>query len=441
MNITSIYEIYTDFGIGYLSYELLYMLYVEVISAIKIHYLSNTIFTGGIGLGIIAYIGKYFKHIYSNIIYKIKNYNTYVFEVNQHSLVYLWIIFWLNKPDVKCNFKKFRLYESSNKNDDNRLLYGLSEGKHSIYYKGYKIRIDIVRRERYDRNWGRGLFDDLIIALNNKDIMDEFINECEQYYNHNVTQINIKSYNNGYWEKIKTINRRSEESFIINPQQKIEIYQDIEKFLNNKERYERLGIPHKRSYLLYGKPGCGKSTFIHICASKYDYNDIYYINLTTDNMDDQKLCDSFSKITKGLLVIEDIDTIFDKRNNVTKSMITFSRFINCMDGLISSNVICFITTNDRTKLDDAMLRCGRIDKQILFTPYTSVETKLMFERFFPSYESDWINDEDLCIQCLPSNLQEFLIVNIDNDLDKIKRNFKLWLEGDGVNKDVNKDDN
>jgi len=56
---------------------------------------------------------------------------------------------------------------------------------------------------------------------------------------------------------------------------KIVIYQimgKIDFFLNNKDWYDRKGIPYNLGIMLYGEPGCGKSMCI-IYINIYKYKD------------------------------------------------------------------------------------------------------------------------------------------------------------------------
>ena len=41
---------------------------------------------------------------------------------------------------------------------------------------------------------------------------------------------------------------------------------DISDFLSNSKWYFERGIPYRRGYLLYGPPGCGKTSFITALA-------------------------------------------------------------------------------------------------------------------------------------------------------------------------------
>lgn len=44
------------------------------------------------------------------------------------------------------------------------------------------------------------------------------------------------------------------------------ILQDVNNFINDPRWYTDRGIPYRRGYLLYGPPGCGKSSFITALA-------------------------------------------------------------------------------------------------------------------------------------------------------------------------------
>jgi ATP-dependent 26S proteasome regulatory subunit len=73
----------------------------------------------------------------------------------------------------------------------------------------------------------------------------------------------------------------------------------------------------------------------------------------------------------GIILIEDIDAIFNGRENVlaktnrTKSLLSFDTLINTIQGVTQNNgIFLIITTNHREKLDPSLIRPGRIDVQI-----------------------------------------------------------------------------
>lgn len=46
------------------------------------------------------------------------------------------------------------------------------------------------------------------------------------------------------------------------------ILSDVKDFIDDPQWYTDRGIPYRRGYLLYGPPGCGKSSFITALAGK-----------------------------------------------------------------------------------------------------------------------------------------------------------------------------
>ena len=53
-----------------------------------------------------------------------------------------------------------------------------------------------------------------------------------------------------------------------------DIVSDVEEFIHNPKWYTQRGIPYRRGYLLYGPPGCGKSSFITALAGHLEYSTI-----------------------------------------------------------------------------------------------------------------------------------------------------------------------
>ena len=68
------------------------------------------------------------------------------------------------------------------------------------------------------------------------------------------------------------------------------------------------------------------------------------------------------------------------------AQLSMTAVLNCLDGLTASEGrILFMTTNSHHRLDSAMLRPGRIDRQIEFKHATQDQIHRIFELFYSDY--------------------------------------------------------
>ena len=162
---------------------------------------------------------------------------------------------------------------------------------------------------------------------------------------------------------------------------------DIQDFIDSEDWYKEMGIPYKRSYLLYGPPGTGKSSFAQALAGEIKFS-ICFVNCS-DKINDFQFNSLLNQAPqKSIILIEDVDSIFSERKNTEKNnTLTFSGFLNAIDGVRSQEGrIIVMTTNYRERLDPALLRPGRVDEmfEINYSSHFQME-KLCF-RFFKDAE-------------------------------------------------------
>ncbi|KAJ3835623.1 mitochondrial chaperone BCS1 [Lentinula raphanica] len=158
------------------------------------------------------------------------------------------------------------------------------------------------------------------------------------------------------------------------------IENDLQSFLSRR-------IPYRRGYLLHGPPGSGKSSYIQALAGSLNYN-LCLLNLSERGLGDDKLTYLLSTVPeRSFVLIEDVDAAFNKRVQTSEdgyqSSVTFSGFLNALDGVASGEErIVFLTTNHVERLDPALIRPGRVD----FTQYvgdaTPTQAQTLFERFY-----------------------------------------------------------
>lgn len=228
-------------------------------------------------------------------------------------------------------------------------------------------------------------------------------------------------------------NKRKMESIFTNNNEHIELYEDIEKFISNRELYKNLNYPYKYCALLYGVPGSGKTSTLLAIASKLNKH-IIYVNLKRESINN--IINSMCECSNDIFVFEDIDAlktdITNNRENGESesgscdfsskiSSISLSELLNITDGLLSTDgIICLFTTNHIEKLDPALIRAGRMNKLVEFTYLNSETANRMIKNYLD------IEIENLKDEIKPAELQE-MILNIKvgkKTIDDLKQKFQ-----------------
>ncbi|KAI0670427.1 BCS1 N terminal-domain-containing protein [Trametes maxima] len=188
------------------------------------------------------------------------------------------------------------------------------------------------------------------------------------------------------------------------------IEEDVTAFLNRRQWYADRGIPYRRGYLLHGPPGSGKSSFIQALAGALNY-DICVLNLSERGLADDKLIHLLSNTPeRAFVLIEDIDAAFNKRVQTSadgyQSSVTFSGFLNALDGVASGEErVIFMTTNHPERLDPALIRPGRVDLSVLINDASPAQARRLFERFYGPGEDGHEHEQEGWEQISPEELK------------------------------------
>ena len=113
-------------------------------------------------------------------------------------------------------------------------------------------------------------------------------------------------YMRGPWGSIHLEHPSTFDTLAMDPKQKRELMDDLDRFVKRREFYRRVGKAWKRGYLLYGPPGTGKSSLIAAMANYLKF-DIYDLELTNLHSNSELRRLLVSTANQSILVIEDID--------------------------------------------------------------------------------------------------------------------------------------
>ncbi|KAK4564289.1 hypothetical protein RGQ29_006383 [Quercus rubra] len=240
----------------------------------------------------------------------------------------------------------------------------------------------------------------------------------------------------GQWISVVLKHSITFEKLAMDPKQKEMLMDDLDRFLGRKDLYENVGKTWKRGYLLYGPLGTGKSSLIAAMANYLKFN-IYDLNLSGRYSDEDLRRILLSTTNRSILVIEDVDcgAELDDQRRAFDSF-TLSGLLNIIDGLWSScgeqRIIVF-TTNNKDKLDPALLRPGRMDVHVHMSYCTIDGFKLLATNYLKiegDHQLYWRIEVLLKnVEVTPAEIAEELLKS--DDADVVLRGVVKFLEHKG----------
>ena len=363
----------------------------SIIEVIK----NNQLLLTGLGLSGAGIITFWIKDVpYSIFRFLKRELTTELIVTNQNKIFYE-ILKWIEKNYKNKNFRKLKLTNGKWGYEDDTTT-SIGYGKHWIKYKNCLFLIDLNKETANQSDRDKEILIMTKLGRSRK-IFDEFVKEVS-ILNQDLNKVKLYKMEDG-WHYVKDQCKRKLDSVFIEKYKKDLLIKTLSDFINNEQWYIDNGIPYQLGILLYGAPGTGKTSLIKAIASYLDYS-IYYLS-------PQKL----SKIElamstlpdKCIVVIEDIDgnavthsrTKEPNQNNETNDLselikINLSEVLNSLDGMFYAHGrILIATTNHVKKLDEALIRPGRIDLKVEIGYVNTEILKDFIDHFFPNNKIDF----------------------------------------------------
>ncbi|XP_063789968.1 mitochondrial chaperone BCS1 isoform X1 [Pseudophryne corroboree] len=319
-------------------------------------------------------------------------------EVPSKDKSYQWLLSWISHHakrtqhlSVETSYLQHESGRISTKFD-----FVPSPGNHFIWYRNKWIRIERNReKQMIDLHTGTPWESVTFTAIGTKrDIFFSILQEARELaLRQQEGKTVMYSAMGSEWRPFGFPRRRRPLSSVVLEEGISEqIIQDVKGFIDNPKWYSDRGIPYRRGYLLYGPPGCGKSSFITALAGELEYS-ICLMSLSDNSLSDDRLNHLLSVAPQqSIILLEDVDAAFVSRDLAKENptayqgmgRLTFSGLLNALDGVASSEArIVFMTTNHIDRLDPALIRPGRVDVKQYIGYCTHWQLAQMFLRFYP----------------------------------------------------------
>lgn len=331
--------------------------------------------------------------------------------VDNEDSIYQWLSLWLaTLPEMqRTGALRVSSYDLTG-DDERKAVLAPGDGEHTFVYDGTRFWVSITSAEPGQASYHRSRTIRIRCRLRKRANLERLLSSVlEHQRNPDPTVTKLFIADGSAWMLHGRKPIRAYESLILDGDLLESITTDARKFIAERETYMRLGIPHRRGYLLSGPPGNGKTSLALALAGILGVP-LYVLSLGDPLMTDDRLRALLGSVPGSAIVTaEDVDTVFCGREREAENKLTFSGLLNAVDGSLSSEGRILILTSNRPEvLDPALIRPGRVDRHVVLENATTDQARRMWQRFGRSDgEADfvaWASDGTQSMASLQAHL-------------------------------------
>lgn len=333
---------------------------------------GNQLVAGAISMWALGVITYACRTIPRNVGQLLKKHLTTTLTVTSNHESFYRLLRWFDRTGLSARFRCVKL-SNGMWGDERNTAKSVGYGTHIFWYRAQPLLVRLIEKENTIANTRDKETLTLCKLGRSHRLLDALVdNALAQTDEPEFTC--IYKYIDGCWRLIGKQAKRPWDSVFLARHNGEMLQTALNAFLSKELWYKETGIPYQLGVLLYGPPGTGKTSVIKGVAGMLD-RDIRII--PAHGVGD--LDGAFANIDtkRSVLVIEDVDTcaLTHRRDGPTPQEddsilamlkpMGLSDVLNALDGIVSIHGrMLFMTTNHIDRLDDALLRPGRVDLKL-----------------------------------------------------------------------------
>ena len=411
---------------------------IETLTQFLKSQLENEFMTGGAVIVILTALLAYMRNVPTILWVFLQRRFIYTIDITDHDPAFYWIQQWLSAQDYTRKKAHLLTISTQTKPWDGKMMenhpilkgdgekakapqievmFNPAPGLHLFRFKGRLLLLERNRRE-VENSHGRAFHETLTFKCAKRETVKQLVEEAQKLA-FPPEEEHVAVYRARYhgWQIASKRAPRSMDSVILAGSITEELVQDAREFFSKSEWYKQHGIPYQRGYLLYGPPGNGKTSLAVALASMFK-RDVYIAKASSTT--DEYFHSLMNEVpAHGIVLIEDVDCLFHERTSQELLGMSYSGFINAIDGIAAPvGRVLILTTNHLEKLDAALIRSGRCDRKFNLGNSTPEQAQRLFARFFPGCDdlaskfgtAVGLSESEICM----ADLQEIIISNSES---------------------------